>query len=212
MVIAVGAPAGPKSRIRPAESADDREAAAEALALAFADDPCWAHLLPEEETRAEKLLAYFNAEIAALVPGYRRVWVSEDGGGAAIWAPPGRWRVPIAKTVREAAAMAGVFGRRLPLGLRTLLRLERHHPRSPGHWYLHYLGVEPRRQGRGLGGELIRAVTDVCDEEGTPAHLEASTERNRALYERNGFALTGVFDMPGRGGPPIREMWREPAR
>ncbi len=208
----MGAIAGPETEIRPAESAADLEAAAEALALAFADDPCWAHLLRDDTTRAEKLLAYFTAEIENLVPKYRRVWVTADGGGAAIWAPPGRWRVPIGLTLREARQMTGVFGRRLPLGLRALLKLERHHPKSPDHWYLHYIGVEPRRQGRGLGAALMGPVLALCDEGGIPAHLEASTDRNRMLYERNGFALTEVFDMPGRGGPPIRAMWREPAR
>lgn len=32
--------------VRPATE-DDHEAAAEVLALAFADDPAWAHLLPD---------------------------------------------------------------------------------------------------------------------------------------------------------------------
>jgi GNAT superfamily N-acetyltransferase len=207
----MGPIAGPETEVRPAESADDLEAAAEALALAFADDPCWAHLLREDETRAEKLLAYFTSEIESLVPEYRQVWVTEDGGGAAIWAPPGRWRVPMGRTLSETPAMLKVFGRRFALGLRALIRLEGHHPKSPDHWYLHYLGVEPRRQGRGLGGALLRPVLGACDSERIPAHLEASTDRNRKLYERHGFALTEVFDMPGRGGPPIREMWRDPA-
>jgi GNAT superfamily N-acetyltransferase len=211
MVSRMGAIAGPGAKVRPAESADELEAAAEALALAFADDPCWAHLLRDPETRAEKLLAYFTSEIETLVPDYREVWVTEDGGGAAIWAPPGRWRVPLGLTVREAGRMIGVFGRRLPLGLRTLVRLEGHHPKSPDHWYLHYLGVEPPSQGRGLGGALLAPVLELCDRERIPAHLEASTDRNRMLYERNGFSLTEVFEMPGRGGPPIREMWRDPA-
>jgi len=52
-------------------------------------------------------------------------------------------------------------------------------------------------------------MLQACDRDGVPAHLEASTDRNRALYERHGFTLTEIFDMPGRGGPPIREMWRE---
>jgi GNAT superfamily N-acetyltransferase len=206
----MGAIAGPDAQVRQATAAD-HEAAAEALALAFADDPCWSHILRDPETRAEKLLAYFNSEIESLVPEYREVWVTDDGSAAAIWAPPGRWQVPIGLTLREGRRMLGVFGRRLPLGLRTLLRLERHHPRSPEHWYLHYLGVEPRRQGRGLGGALLAPVLARCDREEIPAHLEASTERNRRLYERNGFSLTEVFDMPGRGGPPVREMWRDPA-
>jgi GNAT superfamily N-acetyltransferase len=202
----MGAIAGPEAQVRRATAAD-HEAAAEALALAFAEDPCWGHLLRDSETRAEKLLAYFTTELETLVPDHREVWVTEDGSGAAVWAPPGRWRVPLAQTLGEGPRMLGVFGRRLPLALRALLRLERHHPK-PGHWYLQYLGVEPRRQGRGLGGALLAPVLARCDAEGVPAYLEASTERNRALYERNGFTLTGVFEMPGRGGPPVREMWR----
>ena len=210
MVPRVAAIAGSGTGVGLADSADVLAAAAEALALAFAGDPCWAHLLREDETRAEKLLAYFTSEIESLVPDYRQVWVTEDGGGAAIWAPPGRWRVPMNRTLSETPAMLKVFGHRFAVGLRTLIRLERHHPRSPAHWYLHYLGVEPRRQGRGLGGALLRPVLGSCDSERTPAHLEARTDRNLKLYERHGFALTVVFDMPGRGGPPIREMWRDP--
>lgn len=208
---AMGPDAGPETVVRLAESPGELEGAAEALALAFADDPAWAHLLPDDETRAEKLLAYFTSEIETLVPEYRQVWVTEDGGGAAVWGPPGRWRVPLGMTLREAGRMTRVFGRRLPLALRALIRLEGHHPKSPKHWYLHYIGVEPRRQGRGLGGTLMNPVLELCDRERIPAYLESSTDRNKMLYERNGFSLTGVFDMPGRGGPPIREMWREAA-
>jgi GNAT superfamily N-acetyltransferase len=203
--------AGPGAGVRPAESAEDREAAAEALALAFAEDPCWAHLLPGDHGRAERLLAYYTAEIENLVPEHRELWVSEDGRGAALWARPGRWRVPLRAAIREAGQMLGVFGGRLPLGMRTMVRFERHHPKLPEHWYLHYIGVEPRGQGRGLGAALMKPVLDICDRERTPAYLEASSDRNRMLYERHGFGLTDVFDMPGRGGPPVRKMWREPS-
>jgi GNAT superfamily N-acetyltransferase len=194
-------------QVRPA-TPDDHEPAAEALALAFAEDPAWAHLLPDPATRAERLLAFFMAEIGNLAPEYRQVWIAEDGSGAAIWAHPGRWRVPMSRTMRTGRRMAAVYGWRLPLATWTQLRFERRHPRA-SHWYLHYIGVEPRRQGRGLGAALLAPVLELCDREGVPAHLEASTERNRVLYERHGFSLTGSFDMPA-GGPPLREMWREP--
>jgi GNAT superfamily N-acetyltransferase len=202
-------PPPPQPVVRPAAGPDDHEAAAEALALAFADDPAWAHLMPNSATRTEQLLAFFNAEIGHLVPEHRRVWIAADGSGAAIWASPGKWRVPLGATLGQTRPMARVFGRRLALALWTQMRLERHHPRSPRHWYLHYLGVEPRHQGRGLGAALMAPVLAECDREDIPAHLEASTDRNRRLYERHGFALTETFDMPV-GGPPLREMWREP--
>jgi GNAT superfamily N-acetyltransferase len=210
MVAVMDAAVGSNPAVGPAETAAEREAAAEALALAFADDPCWAHLLPDPATRAERLLAYFSTEIESLSPDLRQVWVTADGAGAAVWAPPGLWRVPLGTTMREAARMVGVFRARLPLGLWTLLRIESHHPKRPRHWYLHYLGVEPRRQGKGLGAALLAAVLERCDQEGTPAYLESSTDRNQALYERHGFSLTARFAMP-LGGPPIREMWRDPA-
>jgi GNAT superfamily N-acetyltransferase len=186
---------------------DDHEAAAEVLALAFADDPAWAHLIRDDDIRAERLLTFFTAEIENLVPEHRELWVTDDGGGVALWGHPGRWRVPFRRTLRPLPRLVEVFGRRLGLATWTELRLERHHPRSPEHWYLHYLAVEPRRQGRGLGTALLALMLDLCDSERTPAYLEASTERNRALYERHGFALTDTFPMPA-AGPPIRKMWR----
>jgi hypothetical protein len=46
------------------------------------------------------------------------------------------------------------------------------------------------------------------DAESLPAYLESSTPRSRALYQRNGFDVTGEMDLP-RGGPPVWLMWRE---
>jgi len=194
--------------VRPATEAD-HEPAAEALALAFADDPGWTHILPESGVRAERLLTFFTAEIANVVPEHRELWVTDDGGGAALWGRPGRWRVPLTRTIRPAPQMAKVFGRRLGIATWAQLRFERHHPRRPDHWYLHYVGVDPRHQGRGLGAALLAPVLERCDRERAPAYLESSSERNRALYERHGFELTGTFPLPA-GGPPVREMWRDP--
>jgi hypothetical protein len=54
-------------------------------------------------------------------------------------------------------------------------------------------------------------VLERCDREATGAYREASSERNRALYERHGFELVEAVRLP-RGGPPMWTMWREPRR
>jgi GNAT superfamily N-acetyltransferase len=64
-------------------------------------------------------------------------------------------------------------------------------------------------QGRGLGAALLAPVLERCDGERKPAFLEASSPRNRALYERHGFEVMEEFAL-GRDAPPQWRMWREP--
>jgi hypothetical protein len=52
-------------------------------------------------------------------------------------------------------------------------------------------------------------MLDRVDEEGQPAYLESSKERNVALYARFGFEVVEEL-RSGTGGPPIWRMWREP--
>ena len=72
-------------------------------------------------------------------------------------------------------------------------------------------GEFAQRQGQGLGSALMRPILTLCDRDRLGAYLESSSDRSQALYERHGFEVVEVFDMPG-GGPPIRRMWREPGR
>lgn len=105
--------------------------------------------------------------------------------------------------------MAKVFGRRLPLALRSRLRMDARHPTDQKHWYLAFMGVVPEWQGRGLGSALMAPALAELDRSGATAYLEASTPRSRALYQRHRFEVTGEFDLPA-GGPPLWQMWREP--
>jgi GNAT superfamily N-acetyltransferase len=129
--------------------------------------------------------------------------------GAAIWLPPGAWRVPVTTTLRELGPMIRVFGPRLPLAFRSRLRMEGRHPRKPPHTYLAVMGVAPEWQGKGLGSMLMHPGLESLDAERAPAYLEASTPRSRELYRRHGFEVTGEFNLPS-DGPPVWQMWREP--
>lgn len=76
------------------------------------------------------------------------------------------------------------------------------------HYYVRDVGVLPEAQGRGLGTALLRPTLDLCDRNGLPAYLEASSARNALLYERLGFQLTAELRVAG--GPPLRLMLRPP--
>jgi ribosomal protein S18 acetylase RimI-like enzyme len=202
--------ASPAGSVRKA-SAEDAPLLADALARAFQDDPGWSHLLPDASDRTRRLRLFFETELSGIALAQGLVWTTEEVVGAAVWAPPEGWRVPITATLRETPPMVRVFGRHLPLALRSRLRMEGRHPRKPPHWYLAFMGVAPEWQGRGLGTALMQPALEILDAAGTPAYLESSTPRSRALYQRNGFEVTGEFNLPS-AGPPLWQMWREPAR
>ena len=158
----------------------------------------------------DRLRLFFETELRGIGIPFGLAWTTEDVVGGAIWIPPDEWRVPIGATLGELRPMTRVFGRRLPLAFRSRLRMEARHPRKPPHWYLAVMGVVPERQGRGLGTALMKPGLDALDQAGTPAYLEASTPRSRELYRRNGFDVTGEFNLPS-GGPPLWQMWRDPS-
>jgi ribosomal protein S18 acetylase RimI-like enzyme len=182
---------------------------ADALARAFHDDPGFSHLLPDSDGRTERLRLFFETELASVGIPQGLAWTTEEVVGGAIWLPPDAWRVPVTTTVRELPPMARVFGRRLALAFRSRLLMEGRHPRHPRHNYLAMMGVAPEWQGRGLGTALMSPALEGLDADRVPAYLEASSPRSRELYRRNGFEVTGEFNLPS-AGPPLWQMWREP--
>jgi ribosomal protein S18 acetylase RimI-like enzyme len=79
------------------------------------------------------------------------------------------------------------------------------------HWYLWGLGVEPSRQGQGIGGMLIQPVLARADASGLPCYLETMNEKNVPFYEKHGFKIVSDAEVP-RHGLRVWAMLREPGR
>lgn len=195
----------PPPTVRPATT-DDHPTVAAVLARSFADDPVIRWLIPDERTRDRRQRTFYRAELGhAHANGL--VLTTDDHAGAALWLAPKRWRIDTASMVRQAPAVIRSFGRRIPAALDLQKAMDEAHPTEP-HWYLAILGTDPHRQGGGVGGALIRGVTDRCDVTGTGAYLESSKPANVPYYERFGFTVTGEITMPD--GPTLISMWRDP--
>jgi GNAT superfamily N-acetyltransferase len=192
--------------VREATSADVAGLSA-ALARAFDDDPVTRWIFPSARY-GERLQGFFTLNLTKLALRHRLVFTTEDHRGGAIWMPPGAWELSLRDIVRTAPAHLRVLGRKVPSALRTLLQIEKRHPRAP-HYYLATLGTDPAFQGTGVGTALLQPVLERCDTEGLPAYLESSKERNLAFYGRHGFEVTEELQLRG-GGPPLWLMWREP--
>ncbi|MGB7588745.1 MAG: GNAT family N-acetyltransferase [Solirubrobacterales bacterium] len=176
------------------------------LAEAFYDDPVIGWLMPDERTRRARLRRFFGIELRHMALPRGHIWTTSDLSGAALSMPPGAWRVPLRATLLEGRAFGVHLGRAARLGA----AMEWHHARGvrEPHCYVRDIGVLPAMQGKGLGRALMGPTLEHCDSEGLPAYLEASSERNAALYERLGFRLTDELRVAG--SPPLRLMLRRP--
>jgi GNAT superfamily N-acetyltransferase len=193
--------------VRPATTAD-LPAIGRTLAAAFATDPIWHWLRAPGADWDRHGAGFFAAEAKAQLAGHGEVLVDDQVRGAAIWAPPKRWK----STTKEAVALAvpslRLFRAGLPRAMRMIGEVEAAHPVDPPHWYLAILGTDPAHQGAGVGSALIRAVTDRCDAEGLGAYLESSKEQNVPFYARHGFEVQEAFEPAG--APTMWRMWRDP--
>jgi GNAT superfamily N-acetyltransferase len=174
------------------------------LALAFASDPVERWMYPE----SGQYLSSFPAFLAAFggrAFAENTVWGLGDYAAVALWLPPGA--EPDGDAI--VAVLSETVAPELHDDVFTVLgQMSEAHPAFP-HWYLPWFGVDPARQGQGLGGELLRHCLRVVDADHQPAYLETPSPRSVPFYERHGFEVTG--EAQAGACPPLRFMLR-PAR
>jgi ribosomal protein S18 acetylase RimI-like enzyme len=187
-------------------SADDTTAVGLSMANAFQNDPSFAWCIPDSADRVQHLPAFFGIVFDALLR-LGHCYCTSDGAAASMWLPPGV--EPL--TEEQTARVQGVFesvGAAESARFAALIELMgSRHPHQE-HFYLWFLGVSTSVQNQGLGSTLLRSGLDRCDEHSVPAYLEATTDRNRKLYERHGFHVTG--ELTANGSPLMWAMWRDP--
>ena len=161
-----------------------------------------------ERRRQLGLHSFFTSQInRQYLPG-GHVYTTEDQAGAAVWGSPDRHRSGLAELLQLLPTAPFLLSARAIRALRLLFEVDSLHPNEP-HWYLATLGTVPERQGQGVGAALLQPVLALADEEGMPAYLESSKERNVPFYSRFGFEV--VEELHSKvGSPPLWRMWREP--
>ena len=203
-------------------AADDIPAMAATLARAFAHDPFYAFLAGDAPERNQRIRDGWSGILRFGSAKLAETYTTDEHAGVAIWHPPGHHGPPILDSLRMMPAVGRLAGwRRLRMVSGVIAELEKRHRQHvpQAHFYLSALGVEPDRQGEGIGTALLQPVLDRCDRDRVPAYLETATARNVLLYERLGFDVVEELTLPGtdvhgwlmvRSARPSRQAPREP--
>ena len=192
-------------RIRKAGPAD-AAAISRVLSRSFFDEPvtCW--ITPDPQRRRALGPAMFAIYVDAYLP--LETYITEQRDGVALWAWPGQEPVPEDFLDAFVSRVEAVCGEDAPRVFELEALFAAHKPEAP-HAQLQLMGTLPERQGQGIGSSVLADGLARCDGEGVAAYLEATSEGNKALYERHGFVVTGTMALPG--GPTLWAMWRDPA-
>lgn len=182
--------------------ADELDRASAVLTDAFVDEAGLNYWLRQDASKDRARGRFFDAVVRDMLHPKRDIWIAEANGamaGAAIWLAPGLkafhfpwWRELFYTPLFLSIAGAAGLKRAQDLGA----RLTACHPAVP-HAHLQFLGVSGAAQGQGIGSALLKETLAPLDRTGTVGYLEASTERNVALYARHGFEVTNDFELPG---------------
>jgi ribosomal protein S18 acetylase RimI-like enzyme len=175
---------------------------------AFLNDPVIDWSVRPGPKRSAGLDAFFFRLLHGRAIPAGDVWMSDDGSASAIWLPPGLSTGPagVVAQLRLLPLFVQFCGlRRLGRGAALRNAMEKAHPRER-HFYLFFMAVDPRFQGKGLGSAILDATLRHIDHAAMPAYLENSNPRNARLYQRAGFVARN--DISPHGAPPLISMWR----
>jgi ribosomal protein S18 acetylase RimI-like enzyme len=176
---------------------EQHAAVANVLAHAFHLDPLFVQAFPDPAVRARCLPAIFRWHVRYGVLFGEVLGTGDPLDGVAVALRPGE-----GDFAEERLAKSGIQHMREELGpaaagqytaaLQRLVfpadgALKRMVPEP--HWYLDVIGVEPGRQGRGIGSALLAAVNQLADRDAVSAALLTFQRNNLPLYQRHGYAV-----------------------
>jgi ribosomal protein S18 acetylase RimI-like enzyme len=178
------------------------------LSHAFNKDPIMSWCIRDDLKRPEAMRCCFEYMLSNSVK-FGEVTCTVDMNACAIWLPPGKWLgVPsFPETLLQLPDLIRWMGfSRINRWIKMINIEANYRPKTP-HFYLAFLGVEPDKQGLGLGSLLLKDKLQSIDSISLPTYLENSNIRNMPLYERYGFRVTGELKVSE--DLKMLAMWRD---
>jgi GNAT superfamily N-acetyltransferase len=180
------------------------------MADAFADDPGWRSVGPNDPARLHRYIRRVCGgvlNVAARRGGHN--WhVERDGRTVGVLSSldPGQWPPPQPSTLLAQALGPTLAGPAVVLrSLSADNRMHKGHP-DDYHFFVWMLTVAPAAQRSGVGRALLSTALSRADEFGVPTYLDTAKPDNLPYYGSFGFEPVGQTRLPR--GAPLWYMFR----
>jgi ribosomal protein S18 acetylase RimI-like enzyme len=167
------------------------QSAADTLAHAFQNYPVYTYYYPDP-VRRNRVIQYCSSAIVHFCIRFGEVYAtSPNFEGVAVWVHSKYYHMSLWNSLR-AVPLSVLIGAGLSGASRMRpmdFYVDSVHMRliPSNHWYLLYLGVDPRFQGRGYASKLVRPMLVRTDQEKIPCYLETQDEADVPIYLHFGF-------------------------
>jgi GNAT superfamily N-acetyltransferase len=174
------------------------DAMSEVVARAFAEDPVFRYLTPEDEASRLRTIAWLMSRSLFYCEPHNHVYTTAASEGVAAWLPPHQftsdpWQLLQMIFQLQLYTLPFQCGwDRVWRWLNCLPVLEQCHQQDMAdhpHWYLAILAVSPETQGKGIGSALLQPVLSQASQAGLPCYLVTFTEQAVAFYAKHGFVV-----------------------
>jgi len=186
--------------------AGDIDTVADLIAESFGHMPVIHYLVPDTARRRAVSRDWYRLFVEHAIGGAGQVVITEEGSAAAVWFDR---TGPADEPDGYQKRLAELAGDYLPHFEHLDRQMDANHP-AGAHWHLLFLAVHPEWWRQGLGSILMNHTHARLDADGIPAYLEATSERNRALYRRHGYGDMNPPTIAVTDDIPLYRMWRLP--
>ena len=192
-------------------TSSDVPAIRKVLGEAFAPDPLFQWLFPDDATRLDATSAWLGLFVERYVSRSPiHVIAGDKVEAVAVWQAPGETALPIAVGPPSIGGLLGaLLGPDRTAELGDALRAIGSVRPTRRHSYLQFLAVSPEHQGHGMGRRVIRPGMAAADAEAVGVHLETTNAKNLAFYASLGFEVSHEIRLEP-GGPELWAMWKAP--
>ena len=174
---------------------NDVEKATNVAGDAFQDDPTAILTYPDEQERKKYLHYGFVMIYRYGIKNGVTYATSRNFEGIIIWLPPDKIYQSFWTMMRYGGfytmRKVGLKLKAMKRSMTVFGRIESLHKELVPykHWYLQNIAVNPKEQGKGYGGQLLKPMIEKIDNEGLPIYLETNNERNLSFYQNHGFEI-----------------------
>lgn len=171
----------------------DRPLVTAILSKSFADNKSVNYIVKQDEKKAIRLkcLMEYSFDVCHL---FGEVFLTEDRNGCALITYPERKKTTLKSILLDIRLIARTTGlANVKKAMQREAAIKKIHPKGLL-YYLWFIGVEPSKQGKGIGSSLLTEVVAEGLKQERTICLETSTEKNIPWYKQHGFATYKQLD------------------